>query len=33
MAEDFFGLDTCDTFPKLLMHHARVRPERPAIRE
>jgi long-chain acyl-CoA synthetase len=22
-----------DTFPKLLMHHARVRPERPAIRE
>src|SRR5438105_14403848 len=22
-----------DTFPKLLMHHAEVRPERPAIRE
>jgi len=22
-----------DTFPKLLMHHARVRPSRPAIRE
>jgi len=27
------GPDTCDTFPKLLMHHARIRPERPAIRE
>jgi long-chain acyl-CoA synthetase len=25
--------ETRDTFPKLLMHHARVRPERPAIRE
>jgi long-chain acyl-CoA synthetase len=25
--------ETLDTFPKLLMHHARVRPERPAIRE
>src|SRR5258706_1440488 len=24
---------TLDTFPKLLMHHARVRPDRPAIRE
>src|SRR5262245_6756131 len=30
MAESLAGLDT---FPKLLMHHARVRPERPAIRE
>ena len=30
MSEDFSGLDT---FPKLLMHHARVRPQRPAIRE
>jgi len=30
MAEVLAGLDT---FPKLLMHHARVRPERPAIRE
>ena len=30
MSEDLAGLDT---FPKLLMHHARVRPERPAIRE
>jgi len=30
MAEDFSGLDT---FPKLLLHHARVRAERPAIRE
>jgi len=30
MSESFAGLDT---FPKLLMHHARVRPERPAIRE
>ena len=30
MAEDLSGLDT---FPKLLLHHARVRPERPAIRE
>ena len=30
MAEEFAGLDT---FPKLLLHHARVRPERPAIRE
>ena len=29
-AESLAGLDT---FPKLLMHHARVRPERPAIRE
>jgi long-chain acyl-CoA synthetase len=25
--------ETLDTFPKLLMHHARVRPERPAVRE
>jgi len=30
MAESFSGLDT---FPKLLLHHARVRGERPAIRE
>ncbi len=30
MAEDLTGFDT---FPKLLLHHARVRPERPAIRE
>jgi long-chain acyl-CoA synthetase len=30
MAESLAGQDT---FPKLLMHHARVRPERPAIRE
>ena len=30
MAEDLSGLDT---FPKLLLHHARLRPERPAIRE
>ena len=30
MSEDLSGLDT---FPKLLLHHARVRPERPAIRE
>ena len=30
MSESLAGLDT---FPKLLMHHARVRPERPAIRE
>ncbi len=30
MAESLSGLDT---FPKLLLHHARVRPERPAIRE
>ena len=30
MAESLAGLDT---FPKLLMHHARVRPARPAIRE
>jgi long-chain acyl-CoA synthetase len=30
MAESSAGLDT---FPKLLMHHARVRPQRPAIRE
>jgi long-chain acyl-CoA synthetase len=30
MAESLAGLDT---FPKLLMHHARVRPQRPAIRE
>ena len=30
MSEDLGGLDT---FPKLLMHHAKVRPERPAIRE
>ena len=26
-------IGTLDTFPKLLMHHARVRGERPAIRE
>jgi long-chain acyl-CoA synthetase len=26
-------LSGLDTFPKLLLHHARVRPERPAIRE
>jgi long-chain acyl-CoA synthetase len=30
LTEDLTGLDT---FPKLLLHHARVRPERPAIRE
>jgi len=30
MSENLSGLDT---FPKLLMHHARVRPDRPAIRE
>ena len=30
MAENLSGLDT---FPKLLMHHAKVRGERPAIRE
>ncbi|HUN70086.1 MAG TPA: AMP-binding protein [Burkholderiales bacterium] len=30
MAESISGLDT---FPKLLLHHARVRPEHPAIRE
>ncbi len=30
MAESLSGLDT---FPKLLLQHARVRPERPAIRE
>jgi long-chain acyl-CoA synthetase len=30
MSEDLSGLDT---FPKLLLHHARVRPQRPAIRE
>ncbi len=30
MAESLAGLDT---FPKLLMHHARVRAQRPAIRE
>ena len=30
MAEDLSGLDT---FPKLLLHHAKLRPERPAIRE
>jgi len=30
MADDLAGLDT---FPKLLLHHARVRGERPAIRE
>ena len=33
MAENLSGLDTCDTFPKLLLRHARVRPEHPAIRE
>jgi long-chain acyl-CoA synthetase len=30
MSENLAGLDT---FPKLLMHHARVRAERPAVRE
>ncbi len=30
MAESLHGLDT---FPKLLAHHAKVRPDRPAIRE
>ena len=30
MSEELSGLDT---FPKLLLHHAKVRPERPAIRE
>ena len=30
MSEDLSGLDT---FPKLLLHHAKVRAERPAIRE
>ena len=30
MSDDRSGLDT---FPKLLLHHARVRGERPAIRE
>jgi long-chain acyl-CoA synthetase len=33
MAESLSGIEACDTFPKLLLHHARVRPERPAIRE
>ena len=33
MADDRSGLDALDTFPKLLLHHARVRAERPAIRE
>ena len=27
------GIETLDTFPKLLMHHARVRGDAPAIRE
>ncbi|MBC7802905.1 MAG: AMP-binding protein [Candidatus Parcubacteria bacterium] len=27
------SLDACDTFPKLLLHHAKARPGRPAIRE
>ena len=27
------GIEALDTFPKLLLHHARVRPGRPAIRE
>ena len=27
------GIEALDTFPKLLMHHAGVRPGRPAIRE
>src|SRR5690349_11619162 len=27
------GIEKLDTFPKLLMHHARVRPASPAIRE
>src|SRR5260221_12379539 len=26
-------IEALDTFPKLLLHHARVRPGRPAIRE
>src|SRR5262245_30618498 len=26
-------IGTLDTFPKLLLHHARTRPDRPAIRE
>ena len=30
MAEDLSGLDT---FPKLLLHHAKVRGDLPAIRE
>ena len=30
MSDDLSGLDT---FPKLLMHHARVRGDHPAIRE
>ena len=30
MAEN---LSVHDTFPKLLMHHAKARPTRPAIRE
>jgi long-chain acyl-CoA synthetase len=30
LTEELTGLDT---FPKLLLHHARVRPDRPAIRE
>ena len=30
MSENLSGLDT---FPKLLLHHSKVRPERPAIRE
>src|SRR5271170_6970952 len=27
------GADTLDTFPKMLMEHARLRPDRPAMRE
>src|SRR5689334_21862914 len=27
------GIETLDTFPKLLMHHAKVRGDAPAIRE
>ena len=27
------GTPGLDTFPKLLIHHARLRPERPAVRE
>ncbi|THF61368.1 AMP-dependent synthetase/ligase [Pseudothauera rhizosphaerae] len=30
---DATGQTALDTFPRLLMHHARVRPERPAMRE
>ena len=33
MAQEAAGLDTSSTFPRLLMHHARVRAGRAAIRE